>query len=233
MGDEKAAREIMNTSFFMICTSALVLMAVGMVFARPLLTLFGASQDALPYAYPYMMLYLIGTLPSMIVTGMNPFINAQGYATTGMLSVAIGAVTNFILDPVFIFVLHLGIKGAAIATVISQILGAVFVLWFLLKKAELKVRLIGINEMKTYKDYAKNIIGLGSSGFVMQFTNSLVSICCNQMLSVFGGDLYISVMTIISSVRQVIETPLHAITEGSSPVISYNYGAHRPRRVIK
>lgn len=233
MGDEKAAREIMNTSFFMICTSALVLMAVGMVFARPLLTLFGASQEALPYAYPYMMLYLIGTLPSMIVTGMNPFINAQGYATTGMLSVAIGAVTNFILDPVFIFVLHLGIKGAAIATVISQILGAVFVLWFLLKKAELKVRLIGINEMKTYKDYAKNIIGLGSSGFVMQFTNSLVSICCNQMLSVFGGDLYISVMTIISSVRQVIETPLHAITEGSSPVISYNYGAHRPRRVIK
>lgn len=233
MGDEKAAREIMNTSFFMICTSALVLMVVGMVFARPLLTLFGASQDALPYAYPYMMLYLIGTLPSMIVTGMNPFINAQGYATTGMLSVAIGAVTNFILDPVFIFVLHLGIKGAAIATVISQILGAVFVLWFLLKKAELKVRLIGINEMKTYKDYAKNIIGLGSSGFVMQFTNSLVSICCNQMLSVFGGDLYISVMTIISSVRQVIETPLHAITEGSSPVISYNYGAHRPRRVIK
>lgn len=233
MGDEKAAREIMNTSFFMICTSALVLMAVGMVFARPLLTLFGASRDALPYAYPYMMLYLIGTLPSMIVTGMNPFINAQGYATTGMLSVAIGAVTNFILDPVFIFVLHLGIKGAAIATVISQILGAVFVLWFLLKKAELKVSLIGINEMKTYKDYAKNIIGLGSSGFVMQFTNSLVSICCNQMLSVFGGDLYISVMTIISSVRQVIETPLHAITEGSSPVISYNYGAHRPRRVRK
>ena len=233
MGDEKTAREIMNTSFFMICTSALVLMAVGMVFARPLLTLFGASQAALQYAYPYMMLYLIGTLPSMIVTGMNPFINAQGYATTGMLSVAIGAVTNFILDPVFIFVLHLGIKGAAIATVISQILGAVFVLWFLLKKAELKVRLIGIKEMRNYGEHAKNIVELGSSGFVMQFTNSLVSICCNQVLSVFGGDLYISIMTIISSVRQVIETPLHAITEGSSPVISYNYGAHRPKRVIK
>lgn len=233
MGDEKTAREIMNTSFFMICTSALVLMAIGMVFARPLLTLFGASQDALPYAYPYMMLYLIGTLPSMIVTGMNPFINAQGYATTGMLSVAIGAVTNFILDPVFIFVLHFGIKGAAIATVISQILGAVFVLWFLLKKAELKIRLIGIKEMKTYKEHAKNIIGLGSSGFIMQLTNSLVSICCNQVLSVFGGDLYISVMTIVSSVRQVIETPIHAMTEGSSPVLSYNYGARRPKRVLK
>lgn len=233
MGDEKTAREIMNTSFFMICTSALVLMAIGMVFARPLLTLFGASQDALQYAYPYMMLYLIGTLPSMIVTGMNPFINAQGYATTGMLSVAIGAVTNFILDPVFIFVLHFGIKGAAIATVISQILGAVFVLWFLLKKAELKVRLIGIKEMKTYKEHAKNIIGLGSSGFIMQLTNSLVSICCNQVLSVFGGDLYISVMTIVSSVRQVIETPIHAMTEGSSPVLSYNYGARRPKRVLK
>ena len=233
MGDEKTAREIMNTSFFMICTSALVLMAIGMVFARPLLTLFGASQDALQYAYPYMMLYLIGTLPSMIVTGMNPFINAQGYATTGMLSVAIGAVTNFILDPVFIFVLHFGIKGAAIATVISQILGAVFVLWFLLKKAELKIRLIGIKEMKTYKEHAKNIIGLGSSGFIMQLTNSLVSICCNQVLSVFGGDLYISVMTIVSSVRQVIETPIHAMTEGSSPVLSYNYGARRPKRVLK
>lgn len=233
MGDEKTAREIMNTSFFMICTSALVLMAVGMIFARPLLTLFGASQDALQYAYPYLMLYLIGTLPSMIVTGMNPFINAQGYATTGMLSVAIGAVTNFILDPVFIFVLHLGIKGAAIATVLSQILGAVFVLWFLRKKAELKVRLIGFKEVKNYGEHAKNIIGLGSSGFIMQLTNSLVSICCNQVLSVFGGDLYISVMTIVSSVRQVIETPIHAMTEGSSPVLSYNYGARRPKRVLK
>lgn len=233
MGDEKTAREIMNTSFFMICSSALVLMAVGMLFARPLLTLFGASPDALQYAYPYLMLYLIGTLPSMLVTGMNPFINAQGYATTGMLSVAIGAVTNFILDPVFIFVLHFGIKGAAIATVISQILAAVFVLWFLVKKAELKVRLIGFKEMKSYKEHAKNIIGLGSSGFIMQLTNSLVTICCNQVLSVLGGDLYISVMTIVSSVRQVIETPIHAMTEGSSPVLSYNYGARRPKRVIK
>lgn len=233
MGDEKTAREIMNTSFFMICASALVLMAVGMLFARPLLTLFGASPDALQYAYPYLMLYLIGTLPSMLVTGMNPFINAQGYATTGMLSVAIGAVTNFILDPVFIFVLHFGIKGAAIATVISQILAAVFVLWFLVKKAELKVRLIGFKEMQSYKEHAKNIIGLGSSGFIMQLTNSLVTICCNQVLSVLGGDLYISVMTIVSSVRQVIETPIHAMTEGSSPVLSYNYGARRPKRVIK
>ena len=150
-----------------------------------------------------------------------------------MLSVAIGAVTNFILDPVFIFVLHFGIKGAAIATVISQILAAVFVLWFLVKKAELKVRLIGFKEMKSYKEHAKNIIGLGSSGFIMQLTNSLVTICCNQVLSVLGGDLYISVMTIVSSVRQVIETPIHAMTEGSSPVLSYNYGARRPKRVIK
>ena len=130
-------------------------MIAGMLFARPLLVLFGASEDALGYAYPYMMIYLIGTIPSMIATGMNPFINAQGYATTGMLSVAIGAVANLILDPLFIFVLGFGIKGAAIATVLSQFLSAAYVLLFLEKRAEMKARLLKKTELKSCKRECK------------------------------------------------------------------------------
>ena len=229
--DNQKAQEVMNTSFTMVCGSGIILMITGMLFARPLLVLFGASEDALVYAYPYMMIYLIGTVPSMIATGMNPFINAQGYATTGMLSVAIGAVANLILDPLFIFVLGFGIKGAAIATVLSQFLSAAYVLLFLEKRAEMKARLLKKTELKSCKENAKNIVSLGTAGFIMQLTNSLVTICCNHVLSVTGGTLYISVMTIISSVRQVVETPIYAITEGSSPIISYNYGAHRYKRV--
>ena len=204
-----------------------------MIFAKPLLTLFGASENALKYALPYLLIYLLGTLPSMISTGMNPFINAQGYSTTGMLSVAIGAVANLVLDPLFIFGFNFGIKGAAIATVLSQALSALFVLHFLRKKAELKVRLLSPSEFSENTRYAKDIISLGTSGCVMQLTNSLVSICCNNVLSVTGGDLYISVMTIVSSIRQMVETPIYAIVEGSSPVLSYNYGAKRPARVRK
>lgn len=233
MGDSERARTIMNTSFSMLCVSAFFIMTLGMVFAKPLLVIFGASEIALKYAYPYMMIYLIGTLPSMISTGMNPFINAQGYATTGMLSVAVGAISNLILDPIFIFVFDMGIKGAAIATVISQIFSALFVLYFLEKKAELKVRFLKRNEFRNSIDYAKNIISLGTAGFIMQLTNSLVSICCNHVLSIVAGDVYISVMTIVSSLRQMIETPIYAINEGTSPIISYNYGAKRPKRVKK
>ena len=138
MNDSKKASEIMNTSYTMVCGSAIVLMGIGLCFTRPILHLFGASDAALGYACPYLMLYLIGTLPSMIATGMNSFINAQGYATIGMTSVAIGAVANCILDPIFIFVFHLGIRGAAIATVLSQTLSAVFVLYFLKKKIRTK-----------------------------------------------------------------------------------------------
>lgn len=129
-GEPQRAANVMNTSFTMVCVCAVVLMAVGFIFARPLLVLFGASTDALVYAYPYLMIYLIGTLPSMIATGMNPFINAQGYSTIGMTSVAVGAVANLLLDPLFIFVLGFGVQGAAIATVISQALSAVFVFVF-------------------------------------------------------------------------------------------------------
>lgn len=231
--EEQQAIHIMNTSFSMLCFSAVILMVIGLTFAHPLLTLFGASKAALTYAVPYMMIYLIGTLPSMIAVGMNPFINAQGYSVIGMSSVAIGAVANLLLDPLFIFALGFGVCGAAIATVISQCLSAVFVLIFLTKKAELKVRFLRRNELSQSLDYAKNIISLGTAGFIMQLTNSLVTICCNNVLSVTGGDIYISVMTIVSSVRQLVETPIYAINEGTSPILSYNYGAGRPSRIRK
>ena len=224
---------IMNTSFTMLSASALILMVIGMCFARPLLILFGASSEALTYALPYLMVYLIGTLPSMLSVGMNPFINAQGYSVIGMTSVAIGAVANLLLDPLFIFVLGFGIRGAAIATVISQVLSAVFVLYFLTRKSELKVRLLRKSEVPKCLGYAKNITSLGTAGFIMQITNSLVTICCNNVLSVTGGDIYISVMTIVSSVRQLVETPIYAMNEGTSPILSYNYGAVRPARVRK
>lgn len=232
-GEPQRAANVMNTSFTMVCVCAVVLMAIGFIFARPLLVLFGASTDALVYAYPYLMIYLIGTLPSMIATGMNPFINAQGYSTIGMTSVAVGAVANLLLDPLFIFVLGFGVQGAAIATVISQALSAVFVFVFLTRKSELKVRFLKKKEFSECIGYAKNIVSLGTAGFIMQLTNSLVSICCNNILSDVGGDIYISVMTIVSSVRQLVETPIYAMNEGTSPILSYNYGACRPARVRK
>ena len=231
--DERKAVAIMNTSFTMVCASAIVLMVIGFLFARPILILFGASDNSLVYALPYMMIYLLGTLPTMVAVGMNPYINAQGYSLIGMCSVAVGAGANLLLDPLFIFGLGFGVCGAAIATVLSQCLSAIFVFYFLTKKSELKVRLLKKNEIAACMGYAKNIISLGMAGFIMQLTNSLVTICCNNVLSVTGGDIYISVMTIVSSVRQLVETPIHAMSEGSSPILSYNYGARRPIRVRK
>ena len=202
--EEKTAVRIMNTSFSMICASAVLLMIGGFLFAYPVLIL-----------------------------GMNPFINAQGYSVIGMSSVVVGAAANLILDPVFIFILGLGVRGAAIATVLSQTISAIFVYFFLSRRAELKVRLLRREEIGVCSGYARNIVSLGMAGFIMQLTNSLVSICCNHVLSVTGGDIYISVMTIISSVRQLVETPISAINEGTSPILSYNYGARRPGRVRK
>ena len=231
--NQKKAANIMGTSFTMLCFCGVILMIIGSLFAQPILTIFGTSQNAMKYAYPYLMIYLIGTLPSMISVGMNPFINAQGYSLIGMLSVMVGAVSNLLLDPLFIFKFGWGVRGTAIATVISQCMSAVFVLYFLIRKAELKLHFLRKEEWKKTVVYARDIISLGTAGFVMQLTNSLVTICCNNVLSVTGGDIYISVMTIISSVRQLVETPIHAITEGSSPILSYNYGAGRPERVKK
>ena len=231
--DEERALQIQGTVFALLLGSSLALTALCYLLKRPLLFLFGASEDSFVFADAYLKIYLLGTPFTMLATGMNPFINAQGYSSIGMLSVAIGAGTNLVLDPLFIFALGLGVRGAAIATVISQCLSAAFVVFFLTKKSELKLRFLHKNEIPECTGHAKNILSLGAAGFIMQLTNSLVTICCNNILSVTGGDIYISVMTIISSVRQLVETPIHAMVEGTSPILSYNYGARRPGRVRK
>jgi Na+-driven multidrug efflux pump len=168
----------------------------------------------------------------MTATGMNPFINAQGFPLVGMTTVTLGAAANIALDPLFIFTFGLGIQGAAIATVLSQAVSALFVIRFLTgKQAVYRLVRYPFREFLHEKKMILDIVGLGISSFVMQFTNSLVSIACNGVLSDLGGDTYISVMTIISSVRQIMDTPVMSLTEGASPFLSYNYGARRPRRV--
>ena len=245
-GDLRRASEIMNTSFSMLVLTGAVITVTGELFAAPLLRLFGATDGNLPHALAYLHIYLVGTIFTMLATGLNPYINAQGFASTGMLTVVIGAVTNILLDPVFIFVFGMGVRGAALATILSQILSAFFVLRFLTgEKAELRLTPVqDVRELPAnlagrsssgsdFRSTALDIAGLGSSAFVMQFTNSLVSIVCNSTLSKYGGEIMVSVYTIISSVRQVLETPVIAIGEGTSPVISFNYGARRPAYVRK
>ena len=230
-GNRENAERVMNIAFTMIICTAVLITVLGQVIARPLLVLFGASESALAYSLPYLRIYLLGTVFFMTATGINPYINAQGFPNMGMLTVAVGAVSNLILDPVFIFTMKLGIRGAAIATVISQTLSAAVAIGFLRgEKAELKIRLLRREEIRENSGFAKNIISLGTASFIMQFTNSLVQIACNRMLRLTGGDLYISVMTLVSSVRQVFDAPIYALTDGSSPVISYNYGARRGKK---
>ena len=229
MGDEKSANTIMNTSFTMLCGSAIILMCICLLFAAPLLTLFGASDTALKYAYPYLCIYLIGTLPSMIATGMNPFINAQGYSTIGMLSVAIGAIANLILDPVFIFVFNMGVQGAALATVLSQAVGAVWILHFLTgDKTILRLRKCNLKLKSTI---IMPCLALGISSFVMLSTESILSVSFTSSLSRYGGDLAVGAMTIITSTNQLVLMPLQGICQGGQPIMSYNYGAKNYDRV--
>ncbi|MCR4605499.1 MAG: MATE family efflux transporter [Eubacterium sp.] len=235
--NEKRANAILRITLFLEVGTALVLMLVGILAAKPILTLFGAGEEALFFSLPYIRIYLIGTVFSMVAIGMNPFINAQGFPTYGMISVIVGAILNIILDPIFIFPMGLGISGAAIATVISQFVSAAVVLCILRSKKmplPLHVR-VKKTEQKIRKKRALKLIlsitSLGLAAFVMQFTNALVSVVCNAVLSRIGGHIYISVMTVISSLRQVFETPMLAICEGSSPMISYNYGAMNFKRV--
>lgn len=225
-GNQEEAEKIMNTSFYLLVITGGVLTILGSVFCRPVLLLFGASDASLPYALSYMRIYLMGTIFSMVALGMNPFINSQGFANIGMMTIFLGAVANIVLDPVFIFVFGLGVRGAAWATICSQILSAVFVMRFLTgSRAELRLQLK--KKPSLHKKRVFDIVGLGSASFVMQCTNSLVQIACNRMLGAFGGDVYISTMTIINSVRQILDTPVLAIADGASPILSYNYGAKR------
>ena len=224
--DVKKAQDIQNTAFRLLTVMAVVLMIVGEVFGGPLLLLFGATREELTTALPYLRIYMTGTVFIMLSTGMNSYINAQGFPVIGMLTVTIGAVANLILDPIFIFVFGLGVQGAAIATVIAQSLSFIFVLRFLLGDKN-EIRILPGKDLP----YARDIVSLGTAPFIMQFTNSVVQIACNNMLMQYGGAMYVSIMTIVSSVRSILDVPVCSITDGTSPVISYNYGAKKPQNV--
>ena len=228
-GNRDRAEKIMNNTFSMLFFTALILTAAGYAFRRPILYLFGASDDTYPYADEYLTVYLAGTLCSMISTGMNGFINAQGFPRVGMLTIIIGAVLNVILDPIFIFVLDLGVRGAAIATVISQCVSCLWVLRFLMgKQAILRLNLrLMIPDWRLIKE----IVTLGVPGFIMAGTNCLVQVACNATLKIYGGDVYIGVMTVVNSVREIFTLVVTGLTHGAQPVISYNYGAREYRRV--
>ena len=226
--DEKAGR-ILGNSFALLVGSSVVLTGAGFLFMKPILFAFGASETSFLFAREYLNIYLLGTLFSMITTGMNGYINAQGFPRIGMLSVVIGAVCNIILDPIFIFGLDMGVAGAALATVISQAASALWVLRFLTGK-KIPVSLCRKN-IRIRKDITKAICRLGTASFIMQGTNCLVQVACNATLQTFGGDLYVGIMTVTNSVREIFSLPVMGITNGSQPVISYNYGAKQYERV--
>lgn len=222
-GDLKEAEDIMGNSFTLLFLAGLILTVVGLVFKRPLLYAFGASDATYPFADSYLTIYLLGNLFVMMSLGMNSYINAQGFGRIGMITTLIGAVLNIILDPIFIFVLNLGVQGAAVATVISQAASAAWTLSFLTgKKTILRIR---IPSLRLKLRIIRGIVALGMSGFMMSITNSIVQVVCNATLSAYGGDLYVGVMTVLNSIREIIIMPVSGINNGAQPVISYNYGA--------
>ena len=229
-GDEARARRILGNSFTLQLVSSALLMVVGYLFMRPILFAFGASEDSFVYAKAYLDVYLVGTAFSMIATGLNGYINAQGFPRIGMLSIVIGAAANIALDPVFIFALGMGVKGAALATVISQGLSALWVLRFL--TGQRAIIPLKRENMTLDGQVVRDIAKLGTANFIMQGTTCLVQIACNATLQQFGGDLYVGVMTVVNSVREIFLLPVNGITSGSQPVISYNYGARRYDRVL-
>lgn len=221
-GNHEEAEKLMGNTFSMLLISSIILMAVSYLFYKPILYAFGASDVTFPYAGDYITIYLIGTPFVMISLGLNPFINCQGFGNMGMLTVLIGAVLNIILDPISIFGLHMGVRGAALATIISQICSGIWVLRFLTgKKVTLR-----LNRLAMVIEWArvKEIMALGISGFMMQFTNGLVQIFCNSTLHIYGGDIYVGVMTVLNSVRDIATMMVHGLTNGASPVMSFNYG---------
>ena len=200
-----------------------------MLFRRPVLYLFGASDASYLYADAYLRIYLIGTPFTMLATGLNGFINAQGFPRIGMLTTLFGAVLNLVLDPVFIFGLHMGVGGAALATVLSQAVSCIWVLCFLTgKKALLPMQR---RNLRIDGRLAGEIMALGMSGFIMQGTNCLVQVVCNATLKIYGGDLYVGVMTVINSAREILSLPVSGITNGAQPVLGYNYGAKEYEKV--
>lgn len=228
-GKKDYAEKIMGNTFALLLIFALCITAGLLIFARPILFLFGASPDTVGYAEEYLRIYIWGTGFVMISLGMNHFINAQGFPRMGMLTVVIGAAINIVLDPIFIFTLHMGIAGAALATVIAQGVSALWALCFLL--SDKTVLDLKAKNMLLRPVLVGRILALGVTGFVMSITNALVQIACNSQLQRFGGDSYVGAMTVINSLREIAFMAAHGLTAGAQPVLGYNYGAKAYGRV--
>ena len=229
--DNDLAEKILGNCFTLLVGLAVVLTIVFYVSAPTLLRLFGASDATLTYATDYARIYILGSFFVLIVLGMNTFITTQGFAKISMMTTVIGAVINIILDPIFIFVFHLGVRGAALATVLSQAVGAIWILRFLSgKKTILHLRK---ENFRLQKDVILPCLGLGISTFVMLSTESILSISFTSSLSRYGGDLAVGAMTIITSVSQLATLPLQGICQGGQPIMSYNFGAGNKERVKK
>ena len=227
--DTEKAGKILGNSFALLLISSVILTATCYVFRRPILFAFGASETSYIYANEYLKIYLFGTIFSMISIGMNGYINAQGFPKIGMFSTIIGATVNIVLDPIFIFTLDMGVAGAALATIISQAISATWVLTFLLgKKAIIPLRICNV---RIQKEITKDIFRLGMANFIMQGTTCAVQVACNSMLQSYGGDVYVGIMTVANSVREIFSLPVSGIVNGAQPVISFNYGAKEYTRV--
>lgn len=233
-GEEKRAEKILGNTFSLLLGTSIVLFLFCYLLRRPILYLFGASDASYVYADAYLKIYLLGTSFTMLATGLNGFINAQGFPRMGMLTTLLGAVLNLALDPVFIFGLHMGVSGAALATVLSQLVSCAWVVRFLTgKKALYRIQK---KHLRVSGKLTREIIALGMSGFIMQGTNCLVQVVCNATLKIYGGDLYVGIMTVINSAREILSLPVSGITNGAQPVLGYNYGAknyHKVRQGIR
>lgn len=227
--DNEAAEKILGNCFTVQILISVILTVVLLIWNRDFLMAFGASENTIEYGVRYMSIYALGTLFVEVTLGMNSFITAQGFAKTGMLSVLIGAVANIILDPIFIFGCDMDVQGAALATILSQAMSCIWVVWFLCgKKTTLKIRRknIGITPKVVLP-----CLALGVSVFVMQASESVISVCFNSSLQKYGGDIAVGAMTILTSVMQFAMLPLQGLGQGAQPIISYNYGAGNMKRV--
>ena len=227
--EKEKAEKIMGNCFLLLLILAVILTAVFYLFAPQLLRAFGASDVTIPYAVSYARIYILGSVFVLIVMGMNPFITTQGFAKISMMTTVIGAVINIILDPIFIFVFGMGVRGAALATVLSQAVGAIWILKFLSGKET--ILCLRKKNMRLERKTILPCLALGISSFVMLSTESILSVSFTSSLSRYGGDVAVGAMTIITSVSQLATLPLQGICQGGQPIISYNYGAHNDRRV--
>ena len=230
-GNKEGAKKILGNSVTLLCIISVALTIIFQLFCEDLLMGFGASENTIEYALDYMLIYSLGTIFVQFTLGLNPFITAQGFAKTSMLTVVIGAATNIVLDPIFIFAFGLGVKGAAIATILSQCLSMIWILKFL--TGDKTVIKIEKQYLKPSPKVFLPCLALGLSPFIMQSTESLIAVCFNSSLYKYGGDIAVGTMTILTSVMQFSMLPIFGFTQGAQPIMSYNYGAKNPDRVKK